>query len=284
MLGMYLSGSISFGVCPQSGKAVQYRDLAPRRACRCRSADPIYTAAGEERLVRVVEKRPPSVRGQQYKDCAIWEAALEVADTYSICLVTEDKGFFEQKREMLALPPEMQKEAETKPHQITAFFGLKKYLEEHGVHAPPLQDARLAQLLEEEARGSVEWLAEGQGLVLDELLELSSTPFLTGDPDDVVYAFSVRFRATLPDPDGGEEWTGTVRAEGETVYEPARDSVDDVELTSVWFYDQSGVRRGGWDRSSTPSTPSVRGIVTSSRGIVFKPFFEIRHRLGDDSE
>src|SRR5688500_20334493 len=25
-LGMYLSGSISFGVCPQSGKAVEYRE------------------------------------------------------------------------------------------------------------------------------------------------------------------------------------------------------------------------------------------------------------------
>jgi hypothetical protein len=158
---------------------------------------PFTLEQAKNALVRVVEKRPPSASGQQYKDCAIWEAALEVADTYSICLITEDKGFFEEKRQMLGLHSEMQKEAETKPHKITAFFGLKKYLQEHGVHAPPLPDARLAQLLAEEARGSVAWLAEGQGLVLHELIQLSSTPFLTGDPDDVVYGFSVKFRATL---------------------------------------------------------------------------------------
>src|SRR5258708_38103389 len=29
-LGMYLSGSISFGVCPQSGKAVEYREIIHR--------------------------------------------------------------------------------------------------------------------------------------------------------------------------------------------------------------------------------------------------------------
>jgi hypothetical protein len=243
---------------------------------------PFTLKQAKNALVRVVEKRPPSVRGQQYKDCAIWEAALEIADTHSICLVTEDKGFFEQKQELSRLSPEMQKEVETKSHQISVFFGLKKYLKQHGVQAPPLPDARLNQILEEEARSSVEWMANGQGLVLDELLELSSTPFLTGDPDDVVYGFSATFRATLRDPDGGEDWAGSARVEGEIVYEPGRDSVDDVELTSIWFYDQSGTRRGGWDRGATST---VRRVETSSpRSIVFKPVNVIRHRLSDDSE
>jgi len=104
------------------------------------------------------------------------------------------------------------------------------------VHAPPLPDEILAQLIEEETRTSVAWRAEGQGLVLHELLELSSTPFLTGDPDDVVYGFSVRFRATLRNPDGGEDWLGTIRAGGEMVYEPARDLVDDVHHDTTIHY------------------------------------------------
>jgi len=60
--------------------------------------------------------------------------------------------------------------------------------------------------------------------------------------------------------------TGPERfAQKERVYEPVRDSVDDVELTSIPFYDESGARRGEWDRNAPPPTRSP------PMKIVFKP-------------
>ena len=47
-LGMYLSGSISFGVCPHSGKAVEYREVihrSHRSSAKCITAPPLLGRA-----------------------------------------------------------------------------------------------------------------------------------------------------------------------------------------------------------------------------------------------
>jgi hypothetical protein len=46
-------------------------------------------------LDRVDERRPPAARKAEFKDCAIWEAALDLAEQYAVYLVTRDGSFYD---------------------------------------------------------------------------------------------------------------------------------------------------------------------------------------------
>jgi len=62
-------------------------------------------------LSRVNGETPPNgPKNQQFKDSAIWEAILELAQTFRVYFVTSDKGFFEGKDPRKGLAAILQRE------------------------------------------------------------------------------------------------------------------------------------------------------------------------------
>src|SRR5687767_1960869 len=64
-------------------------------------------------LKRVNDETPPNgPKNQQFKDSAIWEAVIELSETYPVHFVTEDKGFFEGREIRRGLAQALKAECE----------------------------------------------------------------------------------------------------------------------------------------------------------------------------
>jgi len=86
-------------------------------------------AHAKSALERVIEKIPPSSsKQQQFKDCAIWEAAMGLAERYNFIIVTNDGDFFANKNRT-ELHPILSDEAQQKSCEITVYSSLESCLD-----------------------------------------------------------------------------------------------------------------------------------------------------------
>ncbi len=96
-------------------------------------------------LRRVGERIPPSsTKQQQFKDCAIWEAALSLAKDHHVHLVSKDGDFY-QDRDRSVLHKRLSDECERLGVTITAYTDLKLCVDKLSEAIPALDKSAIAE-------------------------------------------------------------------------------------------------------------------------------------------
>jgi hypothetical protein len=70
-------------------------------------------------LDRVIKKVPPAERSEQFRDCCVWEQAVQMADQCEVHLVTSDGDFYEKGNLSLGLALPLRDDAAKLRHSIT---------------------------------------------------------------------------------------------------------------------------------------------------------------------
>jgi hypothetical protein len=162
-------------------------------------------------LLRVMDETPPNgPKNQQFKDSAIWEAVLEIAESNPVVFVTQDKGFFSNRAPAAGVDPVLATEAELSPHSVFVVSTLTDCLKAMGKSAAaPSMEAISGVLV-----GALESAARRAASRRD--LRVTSHPEfdLEHFPTDDWSGRAVSFQATyLLDSDEGT--TGTLSIQGE---------------------------------------------------------------------
>jgi cellulose biosynthesis protein BcsQ len=100
-------------------------------------------------LQRVSNGTPPNNdKNHQFKDSAIWEAILELADRYRIHFVTKDTGFYQERDLKKGLAKELSDECRQAGFEVHLYPGLVSCVEALRKVAPPLDYAAIVVALD----------------------------------------------------------------------------------------------------------------------------------------
>jgi hypothetical protein len=193
-------------------------------------------------LDRVDAKLPPARASQQYKDCAIWEACLVLADEFDVHLVTEDKAFFENGQvQRSVLDPQLQAECQAHDVEVTIYSSLKDALVALAENAVNTFDPRpVVEALEEAARELAKDPAAKHALVLGERRTYRLKAFVTEKRDVLSVTFTLMFQAFTEAVEPAIE--GSVTVEGQALYSADSGAVMDVrpDRIKVGVSDEEG--------------------------------------------
>ena len=144
-------------------------------------------------LMRVIEDTPPNApKHQQFKDSAIWEAALSLAAQRPVLFITGDNGFFQGKDPAKGVAIQLQKEI-AGGARISVFFGIEPCLATMKDESPSFDNEQVAAQVKENLVVRInEYLAE-QGLVASEASQFSINVFATEHPTRVTLAVHAEY-------------------------------------------------------------------------------------------
>jgi hypothetical protein len=80
-------------------------------------------------LRRIITKSPPSGdNNEQFRDCCIWEATLEVAEGGPVHLITNDAAFYEGRDRGRGLARQLEEEVRDKKREVNIYSKIQDFL------------------------------------------------------------------------------------------------------------------------------------------------------------
>ena len=146
-------------------------------------------------LLRVNQRIPPSSsKSQQFKDAAIWEAALELGREYRLLLVTEDGDFFEDKDRRI-LNKVLAKDCENFGVSIQIYSDLSVLLNYLRGEAPELDYDGIANSIHASIANQLSQAISRNGLRVAEIQKPDISAFITENHDILALEFDITFDA-----------------------------------------------------------------------------------------
>jgi hypothetical protein len=190
---------------------------------------------------RVLDERPPnSPKSQQFKDSAIWETIVDLAERGNVDFVTRDKAFFEGSRPELGLDAILKNEISTLPNQIRIFESAEKYLEVTQGEKLGLVEAEIVESINELILPCLREHASTKGFVAGELSESTAKSWLTETVDKIAVKFDVTYKANATSNGDTDQQLTSVQVTGECFYDPKLRRATEPRLGQVMVYDQLG--------------------------------------------
>jgi hypothetical protein len=150
-------------------------------------------------LDRVFSGLAPNVKQQQFKDSAVWEAILELADSYRVYFVTDDSDFHGSRRDNTPVLAEtLAQECESREASVRLFAEiadcLRELKREMQVEPPDLALVMRAITATLDFDRLKEF-CEGESCALHEdQVEPRVTAFLTDDKDILALSFELTYK------------------------------------------------------------------------------------------
>lgn len=179
-------------------------------------------------LDRVNDDQSPFSSGQQFKDAAIWEAVLRLANDHVVHVVSADRAFFASKepREMHAV---LRQEA-AEHGSISLHRSIEICVDALQAQAPPIDKDRIVDALAAALTPDVRRSAGGRGFGLASVAKAEIRPYATGDPNRLAVAYTLDWEVVDPT-DSGRDATVVVKGEG--TYQMDDGQVSDLGLHSI---------------------------------------------------
>lgn len=197
-------------------------------------------------LHQVTRRQPPSSENrEQFKDSLIWQAILDLGDTYRVLFVTADRAFFADRDTDDGLAQELRQMCKERGVTVEVFPKLGLCLERLQEEAPPLDEDRIGRAIQQALQGNLAKRAAGWQLVLGDAGETQMRAFATEHLDRLAIDFDTKFSLDeaiadqTPDlidlePERpGKRNIGFVAVEGSCYYSSDDDSVSELRLTSI---------------------------------------------------
>ncbi len=185
-------------------------------------------------LLRVNERIPPSSsKSQQFKDAAIWEAALELGKGYRLLLVTEDGDFFEDK-DRRSLNKVLAKDCEDLGVSIQIYSDLNVLLNDLREEAPELDYDGIADSIHASIANQLSESASRAALRIAGIQKPAISAFITEDHDILAIEFDITFDAIdIGGTADGAKLNPVVIVEGDGKYIISTESTIETRINSI---------------------------------------------------
>lgn len=193
-------------------------------------------------MSRVLEESPPNgYKNQQFKDSAIWESILELANETDVDFVTEDKAFFQDGKPSKGLASNLITDSQNKSGKIRVFSELSEYLKVVKKEMPPLDNKKIIEEIDKLINSDLYRRAVDQRYKLGDISNSAMKAFLTEQPKIVAIEFEITYFASgvvMPETGGIIEAYLVVKGSCEcntTLYQ-----VTDIDLESISMVAKDG--------------------------------------------
>lgn len=131
-------------------------------------------------LDKVIQKLPPSGnKHEEFRDTAIWETVLELANVHSVHFITGDLGFFKERDPKRGLADNIENDIKEQGRSIFVYAELNPCLSSLPKDTPSLNPEPLASAIQQAIVGDLETTAANRDFELRELAQYSISPYLT---------------------------------------------------------------------------------------------------------
>jgi len=199
-------------------------------------------------LNRVISKVSPSgENNEQFRDCCIWEAALQLARERTVYLVSNDYAFYDGRTRTNGLAPALRAEVERSGAQVVLCPNLRDFLSRAEQTVAALDERAIETAIVAAVSTRAGELLKEQGgdhFELGELIRTRIDGYATPRPSLVAVSFSVTFGLTHIEAKGSREEREkvTMTVSGLCSYEPRTHEVSDIEVRE---WDQRATGTGG---------------------------------------
>jgi PIN domain len=193
-------------------------------------------------LQRIIQRTPPcSQNNEQFRDCFIWQCAIELAQDAPVHLVSNDHAFYQGQDPKRGLSSGLKAEAQQLGRIVHLYPNLSEFLAVVDQGVPGLDEATIREAIVSSVAREAGELAnnssKGWKFELGAIREAKITGYATPEPSVVAVSFSVDFDLTLAENPSGSDTKipSGMTVEGECSYDPQRNAV-------------LGVRISGWSK------------------------------------
>ncbi len=158
-------------------------------------------------LRRVNERIPPSsTKQQQFKDCAIWEAALSLAKDYHVHLVSKDGDFYQDTNRSV-LNKRLSEECDRLGVTITAYPDLKLCVAKLSKAIPALDKSAIAEQIYKSVAGQISEYAARHDIKPSDVERSDIKAFRTETPNKIAIEYCINVAAidTLGEPNEAKQ-------------------------------------------------------------------------------
>lgn len=151
-------------------------------------------------LNRVIMGLPPnkpsttkSQGDQQFKDSCVWEVAREYAERGEVVFITNDYGFFEQKKPEKGFAVPLIKEIEKLKHNISGFTDIDTFLKDIKDTIPKLKELIIRRVLNEHMKENKTLIDASEADHVGEISSISYKAFLTEINNIVAIQYTLKY-------------------------------------------------------------------------------------------
>lgn len=130
---------------------------------------------------------PNAERSQQFKDCLLWQAVLDLTADYDVVLVTADGGFYSDAKTD-ALHPDLAGNTGNGVRLVRSMQGAVALLQEH---APVLDLDSVLSAIDGALRPQVDGMGQARGFVTEGVNNAFAEAFVTGQPGETLVVFEM---------------------------------------------------------------------------------------------
>lgn len=181
----------------------------------------------------VFDKLPPNgEKDQQYKDCLLWQAVRQLAESYDVAFVTRDRGFYASRKPDAGLAENLLADLDPDSGKVELFPSLDACLNVLTRDAPDLAYGHIASEIYSQLRDQLAESAQRRDVrPADDGMDHEMAPFATGLAGRVALSFTLR--NGLRAPDGSS--AGIVTSRGKCTYLTDSESIEDMQLSGFEF-------------------------------------------------
>ena len=201
-----------------------------------------FTVAHANAALDMVNARvPPNGKGnQQFKDSAIWQAVLDLSLKYTVHLITNDTGFFLDRKTTKGLATNLQEDCKKANGSVAIYHDFATCLDALTSDKPPFDREGLISLIEPFVMPRLQAEATRLRYELKESPRVEVTAFRTGDSSRIAVDFTFLMRGELePSVRRGSERVCRAAAYGSCYYDPTSDAISDEFLQEIHFLSRS---------------------------------------------
>ena len=215
-------------------------------------------------LGRILQKTPPAgENNEQFRDCCIWQAALETAHHLPVHFLSNDAAFYEGKNRSHGMASVLQREADATRYGIVLHPSIEDFLKSNG-SPTKIDEASISKSITTAAMKKLVEIAlkdkpTRTAIASEKVGLLKIDGYTTPKSTIIAIAFEVPFTFDEISYDEDKEYREKVKLvlEGVCSYDPNSRDVSDVEIRS-WYEHRSLKSGGSSGRSSSISAEEAK--------------------------
>jgi hypothetical protein len=194
----------------------------------------------ERAAARVVEKRPPNERKEQFRDSLLLEQILRRFPTESAFLVTEDSDFFESKNTR-KVAPVLAEELRAVRSGLIILPSVEQLLTALGREVTSIDEKAITNALSRDLLVLLMEHASKHAYDIGDVMTTSVEAFLTEDHNQLALSFDMQFVAlAIRTDDEGVLPSGELAVSGTATYDLRSATVADVRLDRIRLTTSTG--------------------------------------------
>ena len=192
-------------------------------------------------LLRVIDESPPNRPGnQQFKDSAVWESILEIAQKGEVHFITKDTGFFQDGNREKGFAQNLAEDCQKLKNKIYIYTDLKYYLTKIWKKLPVIDSKKIGNLINSMILEEIRKKGLDQDYELGDLDKIEILPFYTEKPDILAVNFEFSYRAKFRE---SEAFKALIT--GNCAFDLGSEAIHEVRVDEMSLIDPEGYKVRG---------------------------------------